>query len=250
MSRPRFLFVGGVHRSGTTLVRRLLLQHPDLSGLAATGVWEDEGQHLQEAMPAARSLGGPGAFGWAEGAHLTEEHARPGLADALWASWRPWVPAGAATVVEKSPPNLLRFRLLHALFPDAGLVALVRHPIAVALSTRAMHPRLRRASIPRLVEHWLHCQKLARADSRHLPARIELRYEALLADPGAQIERLAEGLGVPRWETTVSLDSSPTDRARARWERWSGSASRRDLARLERLTSDVQEFGYRLFDGP
>jgi hypothetical protein len=43
----RLVFIGGLHRSGTSIVHRCLSDHPDVSGFQSTGVWEDEGQHLQ-----------------------------------------------------------------------------------------------------------------------------------------------------------------------------------------------------------
>ena len=53
----QLVFVGGLHRSGTSLVHRCLAEHPSASGFRNTGVWEDEGQHLQTVyLPAAAQL--------------------------------------------------------------------------------------------------------------------------------------------------------------------------------------------------
>ena len=49
---PALVFVGGLHRSGTSLVHRCLALHPAVSGFSGTGVPEDEGQHLQTVYPA------------------------------------------------------------------------------------------------------------------------------------------------------------------------------------------------------
>ena len=42
----RLVFIGGLHRSGTTPLADALAQHPDISGLSGTGAPHDEGQHL------------------------------------------------------------------------------------------------------------------------------------------------------------------------------------------------------------
>ena len=47
----RLVFVGGLHRSGTTPFAKVLGEHPEVSGLVNTGVRKDEGQHLQPVYP-------------------------------------------------------------------------------------------------------------------------------------------------------------------------------------------------------
>src|SRR5207253_5284104 len=87
MEGHRFVFLAGLHRSGTTLLARLLAAHPQVSGFSGTGAPADEGQHLQTVYPAAKVWGGPGRFGFAPEAHFTEEQASEEKARQLFAEW-------------------------------------------------------------------------------------------------------------------------------------------------------------------
>jgi hypothetical protein len=159
----RLVFVGGLHRSGTTLLARLIADHPHATGLAGTGVPEDEGQHVQDVYPPAEALGGSGRFARHADAHLTEESplARPENAQRLWDAWRPFWDSDAECLVEKSPPNLLMSRYLQALFPSASFLFIVRHPVTVTLATRKWR---RRTPLPRLMGHWFTAHATARDD--------------------------------------------------------------------------------------
>jgi hypothetical protein len=74
-----FVVLGGLHRSGTTLLFRMLREHPEISGFANNqdaNEWlgaEDEGQYLQSVYPPAIFWGGPGKFAFSPEANLTEE---------------------------------------------------------------------------------------------------------------------------------------------------------------------------------
>ena len=191
----RLVFVCGLHRSGTTLLARILGGHPEVSGFADTGVPEDEGQHLQRVYPPAKVFGGPGRFGFDERAHLTE--ASPlvgeGSRERLLAAWSPHWDLSRPLLVEKSPPNLLKTRFLQALFPEASFVVLARHPVAVSLATAKWRQTRR---YDRLVEHWLHCHELFEADRPHLERVHVLLYEDLVRDPAAALAGVLGFLGL------------------------------------------------------
>lgn len=72
VSGQKHLFIGGLHKSGTSLLSRILADHPQISCFANTGAPEDEGQHLQSVYRPARFHGGPGKFGFSPEAHLTD----------------------------------------------------------------------------------------------------------------------------------------------------------------------------------
>jgi Sulfotransferase family len=195
MEGHQFVFLAGLHRSGTTLLARLLAAHPSVSGFSGTGVPADEGQLLQTVYPAAKVYGGPGRFGFAPESHLTEESplATAESARTLFEEWSPHWDLSQPVLLEKSPPNLLKTRFLQALFPGSSFVVILRHPIPVTIPTSKWR-RTRRYH--RLLEHWLRCYELFSADRERLERVHVIRYEELVRDPTAVLRGIFEFLGL------------------------------------------------------
>lgn len=244
----RLVFVAGLHRSGTTPLTRLLSQHPDVSGFSGTGVKEDEGQHLQDVYPAARSYGGAGRFAFDPRSHLTEESPLVSEANAarMLASWSQHWDLDRRLLLEKSPPNLVMSRFLQALHPRARFVVVMRHPVVVALSTLKWSGPLGR--IDRLLEHWLLAHETFLHDREHLRSHHVLRYEDLVAAPDETLEGLRDFLGLETPLPDASLDASRSDRYVEAWRQMTTSRSplvRRRVARLRRrYAARIAAFGY------
>jgi hypothetical protein len=240
------VFVGGLHRSGTSLLHRCLATHPDASGFRDTGVPEDEGQHLQSVYRPARAHGGPGRFGFDPGAHLTEDS--PLVTDEsrerLAADWRPHWDLTRRVLIEKSPPNLIRGRFLQAMFPGSRLVMMMRHPIAVAGATR----KWSWSSYSELVEHWLVCHETLIADAPHLQDPVILRYEDLVADPDRVLGAAYRAAGLDPHPSGITVRTGINDAYFRRWSgrRWS-PRKRIDTDRaVQRFEDRVRRFGYSL----
>lgn len=250
----RLVFVGGLHRSGTTLFAKLLTGHPDVSGLSDTGVWEDEGQHLQDVYPPAADFGGLGRFAFADRAHLTERSALVSerSRQRLLRAWEPYWDVSSALLVEKSPPNLIRFRFLHALFPGARFIAVVRHPIPVSYATQKLHRPWDRPTVYRLIDHWIRAHQIFEDDASFLDGVIVVRYEDLTRDPAEILGRVAEELAIER-RFRASLVAVQTDRSERYFAKW-----RRHLAnpvlgprrhrRAQAMDDLVRHWGYSLFE--
>lgn len=245
----RLVFIGGLHRSGTSVVQRSLTAHPAATGFHDTGVPEDEGQHLQSVYPAADKYGGQGLFGFSAEAHLTEASGLVTVAnrDRLLQEWgRYWAP-DAAVAVEKSPPNLIRARFLQALFPGSIFVMVLRHPVAVTLATRKGW-RLQ-ISYARLVEHWVNCHSILAADARHISNLHVVRYERFVADPDGELRRILAAVDLDPHPTTEPVRTGINAAYFDRWQRLRNPVLRRDRDRAIRsYEGDVRRFGYSLVD--
>jgi hypothetical protein len=240
------VFVAGLHRSGTSLLFQCLRDHPRVSAFRDTGVPEDEGQHLQPVYRPAAYWGGPGMFGFAAGAHLTEESAlaTPSNQKRLAAAWDPYWDLSRPVLLEKSPQNLIQTRFLQAMFPRSAFIAVTRHPAAVAYATR----KWSHSSLYTLVEHWCRCHEILAQDRPHLKRAMVVRYEDLASRPETALAELYRFLDLEPSPTTVTVRGGVNERYFTRWR----VARRRFVSRpyMERIVATFEDrvapFGYSL----
>lgn len=242
----RFVFVAGLHRSGTSILHRLLRAHPDISGFANTRVPEDEGQYLQSVYPREAEAGGPGQFAFDPRAHLTE--VSPLVSDAnrgkLLREWAPYYELDRKFLLEKTPTNLIRSRFLQALLPGCRFVFIVRHPIVSGLSTFAW-TRRSGIGLGEVLAHWTTAHRLFLDDLSHLHDWTLIRYEDLVADPAGVMADTFGSLGLD----AVSQTEAVRDRNPRYFDKWEHAVSDKDEVLASLNTSDHEicaKFGYRL----
>ncbi len=226
-----FVFVGGLHRSGTSLLCRCLSEHPLIGGFAGAG--EDDRRQIRDGLD-------PASF-------LTEQAplATRQTADELFQRWsREW-DTSRPYLLARAPENLVRTRFLQALFSESRFIMVMRDPIAVAGASVAAS----RLSELELISHWLICHERLLADVpgvRHLSL---IRYEDLVADPQGVLGGVFEFLGLQAppetWKTVLQhgneLYLDAWRRRRSSWRR------RRSYDQIiAALEPDVARFGYSL----
>ena len=254
MQNHRFIFVCGLHRSGTSILFKSLRDHPEISGFHNTTSPEDEGMHLQTVYKPSGYYGGAGKFGFHPEAHLTElsplvteENRRK-----LLSEWSPYWDLGKQYLLEKSPPNLIRARFLQAMFPDSYFIVLLRHPLAVSYATRNWYRQFRVywRSLPRIFEHWLVCHETFLQDQPFLQNSMVVKYEQFVANPSSYANALYEFLGLPPHPNTQKVLSNVNVKYFSMWKKdragfLSGLVTRNMVNRFE---TRLDRFGYSLVD--
>jgi hypothetical protein len=198
----KYVFVCGLHRSGTSVLGRNVGRLQDCTGFKNTPCYIgntipiDEGEYLQEVYPLDLEYGGPGRFGFDPRAHRTENSPllTPENVARLRTSWHRYWDKSKMICVEKTCGNILMTRFLQAAFPNSYFIVIRRHPIAVSMSTQGMWS-VKITSLHRLFEHWLHCYELFEEDKKYLNHVYELTYEDYIGNPAKYHQDIAAFIG-------------------------------------------------------
>ncbi|HET7126247.1 MAG TPA: sulfotransferase [Lysobacter sp.] len=186
------IFIVGMHRSGTTLLERILGGHP----LVADG---GESYAFTAQLDLAADHKTAGAL---------DATALQRVADADFAAIGSgfldasrWRARGRPFLTEKLPPNLLNAGLIAKALPHAKLVRVVRDPMDTCFSNlRTFFAGAAAYSHDQaqLAEHYLRCDRLARHLHKAMPGRIlDVAYADLVGDTEATARRVFGFCGLP-----------------------------------------------------
>jgi hypothetical protein len=239
MTWHRFVFIGGMPRSGTSAIYQLVGSHPKISRLTNTDMPEDEGQWLQDIYPTGEALGAPGRFGLHPQSRMTETS--PEVAEArerLFDAWAPYWDLTKPVLCEKSPSNIARSRFLQAVFPESRFIFVSRHPVAYSLAIRKWDYKI---PVSTTIRNWLTCYRYLDEDAPHLKRHLMIRYDDLLRDPVGTTRKMEEFLDVgPGMDTSIFR----TGHSERYYKSWSARDYRDGHApfrnRIKRVLSDAE----------
>jgi hypothetical protein len=291
-AQPPAPFVVGVNRSGTTLLRMMLDAHPELTIPPETHFVPALIEAAEGPSPTPESLLATitgqrewGDFGLDEEALLDRFRAIEPLnaGDALRAFYSAYAErVGKPRWGEKTPIYVKSMRKIERALPEARFVHVIRDGRDVALSIRDR--AVKEHPIDRIAERWVRRIIRAREQAKRLHHYEEIRYESLILETRATLERVCGFLELP-WDdalldyhersadrleemkrelpeagkrTTLSVERRMATHARTterpdprRVSRWRESMDRADRELFESIAGPLlAKLGYATGDGP
>jgi len=183
MNYEKFIFIIGLHRSGTSFLHDVFRTQSNITGVKfASSFKYNEGQYLQDILPKDPQLGGMGGFAFNKLSHMTEKSEILKLikVEDIFNQWaKHWQQPTTNIFVEKSPVNITRTRLLQTLFHDSYFVVILRHPIIQTLSNKKFASNSK-YSIEQFIDHWFKAHEILFNDLKYINNKIIFTYEELM----------------------------------------------------------------------
>jgi tetratricopeptide (TPR) repeat protein len=195
---PTPIFIVGMHRSGTTLLERMLGRHPQVEDCGETYRFTAQlraaADHQCRGVLDERILERSERF----------DHAAIGRGYVASCGWR--LGAGKTHFTEKLPSNFLALGLIKRALPRARFLHMQRDPLDTCLSNlRELFSDACAYSYDQqeLGRYYLRYRRLMAHWHALYPGEIlDVRYEDLVADPLAQARRVLDYCGLP-WRDDV-----------------------------------------------
>ena len=191
---PDPVFVVGLPRSGSTLIEQILASHSAVEGTS----------ELSDLLAIARTLGARVGAEANPDFAANVDAADPARLAALGQDYLDRTRVQRKTArplfIDKMPNNFVHAGLIQLILPNAKIIDARRHPLGCCLSGFKQHFARGQAFTYDLAEvgaYWRDYARLMAHFDRVLPGRVHrVVYEAMVADPEAEIRRLLAYCGL------------------------------------------------------
>ena len=246
MQEKKFIFISGLHRSGTSLLYKILKEQDAISGLSKTNELEDEGQHVQTVYKPAYEFGGVGKFGFDINARLNENSKLINEINRkkLFNEWSRFWDLEKTILLEKSPPNIIRTRFLQKMFPNSYFINITRHPIATSIASK----KWSKTSLDELISHWIKCHEIFNEDKKMIRKIINIKYEDLINNNEEILAQLSKFLKLNIKIPKIEIRKGINDKYFKIWIKKSKSifTKYRISKIIKKHNNDIEKFDYSL----
>ena len=197
----KWIFIIGCYNSGTTLLSRILEQHPQIAGLP------DEGQFLTSKLNTPREVGVPRLWTEKEALFTIGADEKKKSAETVLKDWQKQVSkVKAKYILEKSPPNIARLLWLQNNFPNAHFIHIVRNGYAVSLGIEELVTEMfgdYENLLGKAANQWQRSSEIFQRDKTKLNKVLEISYEELTENPRSTLNKITDFLKIEDISSTV-----------------------------------------------
>jgi hypothetical protein len=239
------VFVVGMNRSGTTLLRMMLDAHPELTIPPETHfvpelikAVREPGATPEDALAAMKSAREWGDFGFSDEQMLTRLRALPELlpGPAVRTFYEAYMEQqGKQRWGEKTPTYVQKMRLIQRALPEARFVHVIRDGRDVALSV--LDRTVRDLTAGDVAQRWRKKVGKAREDAPRLEHYAEIRYEDLILDTEAVLRRVAEFTDLPWNDAMLRYHERSGERLREMARALPGDGRAKELSVERRMAT-------------
>jgi tetratricopeptide (TPR) repeat protein len=235
------VFVVGLPRTGTTLTDRILSSHSLIESAGESQLLQ---MVLRDGTHAGNHVGITG-----QQIRAAAERDPRSIAEAYLQAIRHRL-GPAPYFVEKLPENLLYLGFIAAAWPEARIVHLRRHPLDACFAMFKQSFFRFAYTLDDLAQYYLAYDRLSRHWKSVLGGRlIELQYEALVAEPEAQIRRLFERTDIPFEAQCLDFDRSAGPVATASATQVREKAHTRSVGKWKKFAQQLEPLRAKLESG-
>jgi Tfp pilus assembly protein PilF len=245
---PQPIFITGFPRSGTTLLEQILCSHSQIRPGGELPFLGELPGLADQLLPGSERYPGNLALCWTADRHYIATLFR----DYYCARAEQYGLAkpGKAFFTDKMPFNEIHLPLLKMAFPHAKIIRMVRHPLDVCVSMLANNMTHGFGCAYRIADIALHLAAvfdLTEHYGRELDSgELVLRYETLLAQPTAEIERLLGYLGLPFEDACVRFHENRRYAPTPSYARVAEPLSASSVDRHQHYARELAPYGARL----
>jgi len=243
--REPAVFVVGMNRSGTTLLRMMLDAHPRLTIPPETHFVPDlikavrePGATPEDALAAMKSAREWGDFGFSDEEMLARLRALPKLKPG--AAVRTFYDAymaeqGKPRWGEKTPTYVQKMKLIQRALPEARFVHVIRDGRDVALSV--LDRTVRELTAADIARRWEKKITKAREDAPALEHYMEIRYEDLILDTEPVLREVAEFIDLPWDDAMLTYHERSAERLKEMARPLAGDGRAKELSVERRMAT-------------
>lgn len=191
--KNKWIFLVGCYNSGTTLLAKILGEHPDISALST------EGHFISDELIKDYEIGLPRMWVDREDLFTLDEYSEGPNPARLKKEWGMRLNTKKKYLLEKSPPNVPRMRWFNRHFNSPYFIGIVRNGYAVAegISRKAKPMHLKSGwPIEKSAYQWSRSNEVMIENGQRVDNFLLIKYEDLTENTFETISRITEFLGI------------------------------------------------------